>query len=75
MASTLASLRGSPREMSATGITAVYRSSVANYVAACSCGWSARSRLLRATACQDAWLHAAGTGCGLASPLVVKQVS
>ncbi|MDT5237643.1 MAG: hypothetical protein QOD36_1427 [Mycobacterium sp.] len=50
--------------------TAVYRLRIGNYVAACSCGWFSPRRLLKAAACQDAWAHAAQSGCRLRVPLM-----
>jgi hypothetical protein len=53
----------------------VYRVRVGNSYAACSCGWSARRRILKAMACHDAWMHAAHDGCGLNVPLVIPDVA
>ena len=53
-----------------TGAAAVYRLRIGNYVAECSCGWSGPRRLLKASACQDAWVHAAQDGCRLRQPLI-----
>jgi hypothetical protein len=50
--------------------TAVYRLRTGSHVAQCSCGWSAPRRLLKAAACQDAWAHAAQSGCQLRHPLI-----
>jgi hypothetical protein len=58
------------RSPSEFGAAAVYRLRIANYVAECSCGWSAPRRLLKASACQDAWAHAAQRGCQLRTPLI-----
>jgi len=52
-------------------IVTVYRVRVANSYAACSCGWSARRRILKALACQDAWMHAARGDCDVNVPLVI----
>lgn len=52
------------------GCATVYRLRIGNYVAECSCGWSAPRRLLKAAACQDAWAHAAQDGCHLRHPLM-----
>jgi hypothetical protein len=49
---------------------AVYRLRIGSYVAECSCGWSAPRRMLKASACQDAWVHSAQDGCQLRQPLV-----
>jgi hypothetical protein len=49
---------------------AVYRLRIGSYVADCSCGWSAPRSLLKAAACQDAWAHAAQSGCQLRQPLM-----
>ena len=49
---------------------AVYRLRIGSYKAECSCGWSAHRRLLKAAACQDAWAHAAQSGCHLRQPLI-----
>jgi hypothetical protein len=49
---------------------AVYRWRIGCYMAECSCGWSAARRLLKASACQDAWAHAAQNGCELRHPLL-----
>jgi hypothetical protein len=53
------------------GRAAVYRSHIGSSIAACSCGWSARRRILKAMACQDAWMHSARGGCDLNVPLVI----
>jgi len=58
------------RSPSEFGAVAVYRLRIGNYVAECSCGWSAPRRLLKAAACQDAWAHAAQRGCQLRHPLM-----
>jgi len=52
-------------------IVTVYRVRVGNSYAACSCGWSARRRILKAAACQDAWMHAAHSDCDVNVPLVI----
>jgi len=57
-----------PRDL---GRAAVYRVHIGSNIAACSCGWSARRRTLKAMACQDAWTHSAGSGCDLNVPLVI----
>jgi hypothetical protein len=49
---------------------AVYRLRMGSYVAQCPCGWLAPTRLLKAAACQDAWAHAAQSGCQLRRPLM-----
>jgi hypothetical protein len=49
---------------------AVYRLHIGSYVADCSRGWSAPRRLLKAAACQDAWAHAAQSGCQIRQPLM-----
>jgi hypothetical protein len=59
------------RRSRAIGCTTVYRLHVGRYVAACSCGWSARRRIVKAMACQDAWMHAARGGCDVSVPLVI----
>jgi hypothetical protein len=51
---------------------AVYRLRIGSYVAQCWCGWLAPRRLLKAAACQDAWVHAAQSGCHLRHPLMHK---
>jgi hypothetical protein len=56
---------------SAPRIVSVYRVRVGNSRAACSCGWSGRRRILKAEACQDAWMHAAHSGCDVNFPLVI----
>ena len=55
------------------GCAAVYRSHIGNYVAACTCGWSARRRILKAMACQDAWMHSARGDCDVSVPLVIPR--
>jgi hypothetical protein len=50
--------------------TAVYRLYIGSYVAECSCGWFSPRRLLKAAACQNAWAHAAQSGCRLRVPLM-----
>ncbi|MBE1546604.1 hypothetical protein GGC64_000612 [Mycobacterium sp. OAS707] len=52
-------------------IVTVYRVRIGHSYAACSCGWSARPRVLKAAACQDAWLHAADSDCDVNVPLVI----
>jgi hypothetical protein len=52
------------------GAAAVYRLRIGSYLAECSCGWSAPRRLLKASACQDAWAHTAQRGCHLRLPLI-----
>lgn len=52
------------------GCLAVYRLGIGSYWAECSCGWTARRRKLKAAACQDAWAHAAQSGCQLRVPLI-----
>jgi hypothetical protein len=56
---------GAPR------IVNVYRVRVGNSYAACSCGWSAQRRMLKAMACHDAWMHAAHGDCDVNVPLVI----
>jgi hypothetical protein len=51
-------------------IVSVYRVRIGNSYAACSCGWSARRRTLKALACQDAWMHSARGECDVNVPLV-----
>ncbi len=53
------------------GVVAVHRYRWGRSVAACSCGWSAGHRVLRAAAEQDAWTHAAARRCSPGVPLVV----
>jgi hypothetical protein len=52
---------------------AVARVGVGNSYAVCSCGWSGSRRLLKAAACQDAWVHAAQQGCAVSTPLVIPH--
>jgi hypothetical protein len=43
--------------------------------AVCTCGWSGRQRsVVRALAVEDAWTHAALTGCHPSVPLVVPTL-
>jgi hypothetical protein len=56
---------------SAPRIVSVNRVRVGNSYAVCSCGWSAPRRVLKALACQDAWMHAAHSGCDVNYPLVL----
>jgi hypothetical protein len=51
-------------------IIAIYAMGIGNSYAFCTCGWLGTRRLLKASACQDAWAHAAQSGCQLRhSPL------
>ncbi|MEO3757460.1 hypothetical protein ABGB19_04095 [Mycobacterium sp. B14F4] len=52
-------------------VVIVYRVRIGNSYAACSCGWSARRRMLKAAACQDAWTHSARGACHVNFPLIV----
>ncbi|MFG1929763.1 hypothetical protein ACGFK1_03780 [Mycobacterium sp. NPDC048908] len=52
------------------GIVTVYRVRIGHFYAACSCGWSARRRMWKAMACQDAWSHSARGGCDVNVPLI-----
>lgn len=61
---------GADRPLSQFRGATVYRLRIGSYVAECSCGWSAPRRLLKAAACQDAWAHAAQSGCQLRHPLI-----
>lgn len=49
----------------------VYRYRPGRFRAVCTCGWSRRHRLLKASSCADAWEHAAESGCHVNNPLVI----
>jgi hypothetical protein len=53
------------------GVVSVHTLGIAHSAAACSCGWMARRRFLRAAAEQDAWAHAMQDRCAVSSPLVI----
>jgi hypothetical protein len=59
------------RSSAMSRIVSVYRVRIGNAYAACSCGWSGRRRILRAMACQDAWMHSVDGGCDVNYPLVI----
>ena len=52
-------------------IVAICDMGIGNSYAFCMCGWLGPRRLLKASACQDAWAHAAQNGCEVRDPLVV----
>lgn len=58
-------------EPAPAGVVSVHSMGFAHSAAACSCGWVARRRYLRAAAEQDAWAHAVQDRCAVSSPLVV----
>jgi hypothetical protein len=53
------------------GVVAVYNYRFAHSVAACSCGWTARRRFIKAAAQQDAWVHSMHDKCTVSFPLVI----
>jgi hypothetical protein len=53
------------------GIVAVHNYGFGHSTAACSCGWTARRRYLKAAAEQDAWVHSMHQKCEIAVPLVI----
>jgi hypothetical protein len=53
------------------GTVTVFNAGIGNSYAVCSCGWSGSRRMLKAAACQDAWVHAAQNRCDIHRPLVV----
>jgi hypothetical protein len=59
------------RSTAAPWIVSVYRVGIGNSYAACSCGWSARPRILKAMAFQDAWMHSARGDCDVNYPLMI----
>jgi hypothetical protein len=55
---------------SSRDIVAVCDMGIGNSYGYCTCGWLGQRRLLKASACQDAWAHAAQSGCQLRHPLL-----
>jgi hypothetical protein len=53
------------------GLVAVHNYGFGHSVAACSCGWTARRRYLKAAAKQDAWVHSMHEKCNISIPLVI----
>ena len=54
------------------GLVAVHNYGFGHSVAACSCGWTARRRYLKAAAKQDAWEHSMHEKCDISIPLVIR---
>jgi hypothetical protein len=51
-------------------VVAIWDMGIGNFYAICTCDWLGTRRLLKASACQDAWAHAARNGCEVRQPLV-----
>lgn len=60
---------GSPTAMSVIGLASVIKGLVRSY-GSCSCGWRGGHHVVSALAVHDALVHAAGTRCRPAVPLV-----
>jgi hypothetical protein len=53
------------------GVVAVHNYGFGHSIAACSCGWTGRRRMLKAAAEQDAWVHSIHHKCEISVPLVI----
>jgi hypothetical protein len=54
------------------GLAAVHNYGFGHSMAACSCGWTARRRYLKAAAKQDVWVHSMHEKCDISIPLVIR---